>query len=419
MKEKCVSKQNEHAKFEKEFQAVKDSNKKIEKENKFLNDKFSRIKETHDKSITDLRAEINKYKTRLNFLQVEKKSFEEKYSKMAENYQKFFSKLNQNNQNNFVHKTANLDISNTVKKNDLIKILSRVNGTEKLIETIKNGYNESLRELLFEISALKNFVLEINNEIIEYATKLDLKGLVSLEGNFINMPFMDSITKIKYALKANIKKSFDFWELENPKDNNFYHNLNRQFNLPANIKSCHNKITNQDNISSIFNSNQNNTSINNNKEEEINFRNSNQNNKINSDMPSDSISLIRGKNDNIFENEKLENAKKDNNFKNSILKNNNELNSFDQTNFDNIIDFDLDNFDFEDSNSNSFKINKKINLEYRENAIYDKGMDIINNKIESNLIRGKSNIQKEKEENNLINNELEYLKEKWMKALSS
>ncbi len=162
---------------------------------------------------------------------------------MSENYQKFFTKLNQTNQSVTFHRPANIEIANLMKKNDLIKILSKVNGTEKLIETIKNGFNESLRELLFEISALKNFILEINTEIIDYATKLDLKGLIALESNFINMPFMDAIPKIKYALKTNIKKSFDFWNLEDPKIDSFKKDFLIENNFNLTNKNIHlNKI---------------------------------------------------------------------------------------------------------------------------------------------------------------------------------
>lgn len=403
-------------KLDKEFQAVKESLKKHEKDNKFLNEKLSRIKETHDKTSADLKAEINKYKNRLNILQVEKKSFEEKYSKMAENYQKFFSKLNQNNQNVVFHKPANLDISNTVKKNDLIKILSKVNGTEKLIETIKNGYNESLRELLFEISALKNFILEINNEIVEYGVKLDLKGLMPLESNFINMPFLDAIPKIKYALKTNIRKSFDFWNLHCPKGNCYNANKEFDFQDNSNIENNNfNVVNNKDNISSILNGNAQdslkniNNLVNTKKPESDNFNNK---------FPVN-FNLIRDKNDSIFENEKKENFQIKNNFNNSILKNNNEINSFDQINYDHMIDFDMYNFDLDDSNSNSIKTNKRINFENKDNLAIDRGAGLIYNKFDSNFpsnaIIRKS---KDKEESNLIDNELEYLKEKWMKALS-
>ena len=361
-----VLQQNENYKLEKEFLSLKENLKKYERDNKFLNDKLLRIKETHDKQLGDQKTDINKYKNRLNILQVEKKSYEEKYSKMAENYQKFFSKINQNNPNVNFHKPANIDISNVIRKNDLIKILSKVNGTEKLIETIKNGYNESLRELLFEISALKNFVLEINNEIIEYAAKLDLKNLIVLEHNFMNMPFLDSIAKIKYALKTNIKKSFDFWNLEEPKNSND----NNESDFENNFNST-NKIFEKNNIgNSLLNKNE----------------------KLLDKKKSESISVIRGKNDSLFETEKSEKNKDDINY--SISKNNQEIYLFDQTNYDHLIDFDLDNFDLDISNSNSDKYNKKIHssIKYKPVDVYFKNIDLKENPVEKAIGKTKFKI---------------------------
>jgi len=361
---------------------------------------------------------------------------------MAENYIKFFSKINHNQNGAIIHKPANMEITNTVKKNDLIKILSKVNGTEKLIETIKNGYNESLRELLFEISALKNFVLEINCEIIEYAVKLDLKGLVPLESNFIHMPFLDAIHKIKYALKTNIKKSFDFWNLDDLKINNYSNSSNNNYKtnkdfivlesiIDNNISNSSN-VKNRDNISCIFNNGNN---LNENLRNKNNLlkaackaeTDNNNNININNKLPSNSICLIRDKNDSLFENEKTENAKNisNNNNNNTHTNINNEINSFKQTNYDHMIDFDLDNFDLDDSNSNmnahSIKMNKKINLENKDNCAISSGADriISNNIIENNFsLNGNFRKNKDKQESNLIDNELEYLKEKWMKALS-
>ena len=51
-----------------------------------------------------------------------------------------------------------------VQTNDMSKIFSRVKGAEKLIETLKLGYNESFKELNKENNILKNFVIKINNE---------------------------------------------------------------------------------------------------------------------------------------------------------------------------------------------------------------------------------------------------------------
>jgi len=386
--------------MEKEILYLKEDLKKYQKENKILNDKYLLIKEIHEKSTNDLKMEINKYKNRLCVLQVDKKSLEEKYSKMSENYQKFYSKLNHKNPNVINFKVANIEISNIVNKNNLLKILSKINGTEKLIETIKNGYNESLREMLFEISALKNFILEINNEIIDIADKLNLKGFLFLENNFINMPFMDAISKIKHILRANIKKSFDNSNIEYPK------NINNDLNFENHYKNYINNEINiefKDNVSNFFDRNLNSKCL----EIKNDFIIINNN-------TSDSINLLREKNDSLFENDKLESLKNKNNFNSSYSRNNPDS-LFDQTNYENLIDIDLDNIDFDDSNNKSAKIN---NIMMKKISGAEKNVNQIDqeNSLITNTIKNEVNLQNE--QNNRINDELEFLKEKWMKALT-
>jgi hypothetical protein len=56
-------------------------------------------------------------------------------------------------------------------------------------------------------------------------------------------------------------------------------------------------------------------------------------------------------------------------------------------------------------------MNKRINFENKDKLGIDRGVGILLNKVE--------NKNQDKKDSNLIDNELEYLKEKWMKALSS
>lgn len=334
--------------------------------------------------------EIAKLKHRLNNIQVEKKACEEKYAKMAENYQKIFTKLNLNNPNLKFFKPANIEIASVIKKNNIISILSKVNGTEKLIQTLKSGYNESLRELLFELSALKNFILEINNEIIDYASKINLKGMISLESNFVNMPFLDSIAKIKYALKTNIKLSFDFWNFDDIKQEQ--HDIDNICNID---KNSLNKIQ----VNSIT---------------DRQFSDKFEKNKL------EAISFIREKCDSIFEIEKSEKNKD-----NSLVKHNKECNLFDQSNtYEHLIDFDLDNnFDLEISNpnNNSNKNIKRNTHNIANNSDINKREIIFENDLDIELkLKAESNKPHEYQHNkdDLYDKELEFLKQKWMKALN-
>ena len=45
-----------------------------------------------------------------------------------------------------------------VQNNDMEKMLIRVKNTEKLIESLKCEYNESLRELSFQVSSFRNLI---------------------------------------------------------------------------------------------------------------------------------------------------------------------------------------------------------------------------------------------------------------------
>jgi len=87
-----------------------------------------------------------------------------------------------------------------VQTNDMSKMLSRVKGAEKLIETLKYGYNESLEELTKEMNILKNFVIKLNNELCSILDKS-----CNIDENIYNFSFEDSFNLIKEAFKRNIK----------------------------------------------------------------------------------------------------------------------------------------------------------------------------------------------------------------------
>jgi hypothetical protein len=87
-----------------------------------------------------------------------------------------------------------------VQTNDMSKMLSRVKGAEKLIETLKYGYNESLKELTKEMNILKNFVIKLNNELCSILDKS-----CNIDENIYNFSFDDSFNLIKEAFKRNFK----------------------------------------------------------------------------------------------------------------------------------------------------------------------------------------------------------------------
>jgi len=161
-------------------------------------------REQYEKQILELKTTSTKYQNKSANLLIEKKTMEEKYNKLSDQYQKI---IQSGNTNKKIVTNNSIEILETLKNNDLLKILSKFKGTEKLIETCKNGFNESLRELLFEISALKNFIFDVNQEMCNFIN-IKVNDLshkcVYLDQSLIQMPFLDIIHKVKKIYRNNM-----------------------------------------------------------------------------------------------------------------------------------------------------------------------------------------------------------------------
>ena len=183
-------------------------------------------------TIINLKGELN------NNIQLSKKMKEDlefKIKKQKDMYEQKLSLLNKNNEyltyvnNKIYFKKKNLELklysmSQTINKfedmksniinaveaidnaqsNDMAKMLTRVKGAEKLIETLKGGYNESLRELSLKVSSLKNLIYEIHNEI-----SILLENPRTIEKNDNDMSFYDTIEYYKKIFKHNIRSLKD------------------------------------------------------------------------------------------------------------------------------------------------------------------------------------------------------------------
>ena len=182
--------------------------------------------------IINLKGELN------NNIQLSKKMKEDlefKIKKQKDMYEQKLSLLNKNNEyltyvnNKIYFKKKNLELklysmNQTINKfedmksniitaveaidnaqsNDMAKMLTRVKGAEKLIETLKGGYNESLRELSLQVSSLKNLIYEIHNEI-----SILLENPRTIEKNDNDMSFYDTIEYYKKIFKHNIRSLKD------------------------------------------------------------------------------------------------------------------------------------------------------------------------------------------------------------------
>lgn len=195
-----------------------------------------KYKEKYKNKFIELKYQLQNAKQELNNEikknSLIKKELEYKIKKQKEYYDTQFEKLNKNNK--YLEKVANKttieknklqqklqNLSETINKfesmktiiinafkaidyvqtNDMSKMLSRIKGAEKLIESLKGGYNDSLEELMKEIATLKNFIIEVNNEFCSI-----LDNPYNINENIYNISFLDSIKLIKEAFKSNMSQ---------------------------------------------------------------------------------------------------------------------------------------------------------------------------------------------------------------------
>ena len=87
-----------------------------------------------------------------------------------------------------------------LQNKDMIQMLTRVKNTEKLIESLKCEYNESLRELSFQVSSFRNLLFEIHNEIC-----ILLEKPYNIDNKIYNLPFLELVNYLKKIFKKNLE----------------------------------------------------------------------------------------------------------------------------------------------------------------------------------------------------------------------
>jgi len=166
------------------------SNSLIQKD---LEYKIKKQKEYYDKQLVNLNKDNIYLKSVINKVTIEKNNLEQKLQNLNETINKFESM-----KSIIINAFEAIDY---VQTNDMSKMLSRVKGAEKLIEALKGGYNDSLKELMKEITTLKNFIIDVNNEFC-----LILDNPCNIDENIYNISFLDSINLIKEAFKNNMNQ---------------------------------------------------------------------------------------------------------------------------------------------------------------------------------------------------------------------
>ena len=178
--------QNLKQEFNKEIK----SNSLTQKDLEF---KIKKQKDYYDKQFINLNKNNIYLKTIINKITIEKNNLEQKLKNLNETISKFESMKSV-----IINAFEAIDY---VQTNDMSKMLSRIKGAEKLIEALKGGYNDSLNELMKEITTLKNFIIDINNEFC-----LILDNPCNIDENIYNISFLDSINLIKEAFKNNMNE---------------------------------------------------------------------------------------------------------------------------------------------------------------------------------------------------------------------
>ena len=190
------------SKYEKEISKLTNEIKTLSKSKKEYENKLSKVKTDYEKQITSIKNANTYLQNKLTKLTLDKRVNEEKLTKISEAYSKITTSKTKS--------LNSIELIEQVKQNDLCKMLSKLKGTEKLIEMLKDGYNESHREMLYEINSLKEFVFGLHN---------DIKSLIEipceLNDNLREMTFLDCANEVKLVFNKNImliraKMGFDY-----------------------------------------------------------------------------------------------------------------------------------------------------------------------------------------------------------------
>lgn len=193
LQKKCEELEILLSKYKKEVSNLRNELKTYSKEKNNYEFKSNKLKEQFDKQINQSKKENIYLNNKISKISLEKRAIEEKYQSLAEMLNKY--DINKEKIINTVEMTE------YIQKNNILNTMNKISGAEKLAQTLKGGYNDSLRELLFEISALKNFIYDYH---VEIASMIDNHEDINKE--MLNMSFLDTVSDIKEIFNINMNK---------------------------------------------------------------------------------------------------------------------------------------------------------------------------------------------------------------------
>lgn len=194
--------------MEKEISILNMKNKdlfnKIKTKNEFSDEK-SNVK---SKEVTEVRNEFNKIQYKYNQMMIEKKSMLEKISKLSDALNKSQIQTQSQSSKSKMNIRNSFEITEGLKRNNFLKRLSKIDGYDLLIEILKNGYNNTLKELIFEITSLKEFIIEVNEELIrlfiEKNEKSDMMIMKKIDKKYVDLSFIETNQEFRKILFYNI-----------------------------------------------------------------------------------------------------------------------------------------------------------------------------------------------------------------------
>ena len=176
-----------------------------EKELVNIDNKLKGQKDFYENEITQLTKDKENLIYINNKISLKKKNLEHKFYSLNQTLNKF-----QNIKSNIINAVEVID---QTQNKDMTKMLSRVKNTEKLISSLKTEYNESLRQLSFQISSFRHLIIEINKEIC-----ILLNNSYNIGNEIFELPFLEAINYIKKVFKKNLDSLKEMIYLNNTED---------------------------------------------------------------------------------------------------------------------------------------------------------------------------------------------------------
>lgn len=200
-------------KLEKDLQIKDSKNKGIVKTLHDAESKSQSVLAKYEKDKEIINSNFRKLEQKYNQLLIEKHQFTDKFNKLSEAFNKLQYSLSKGTkpiQNSF-------EITENLKRNPILKRLEQTNGAEILVECFKEGYHETLREIIYEVSSLKSFINDINEELLfnieSTSTHISNPENCKLSGrdwaikqDLLQVPFVDVYLTIKKIMYSNISR---------------------------------------------------------------------------------------------------------------------------------------------------------------------------------------------------------------------